>query len=242
MRLTTPVLIILPALAAARQQQQIPLVDTLQSWFEKAKAYLPAAATAPILSTTTSAKKAAAAITITPLTEETWQSVLSPPSSPLSSGPETWMIFVSGNKTCYGQCAGLESAWNETAAIFAAEPTSVPKLGYINCDTSPVLCAIWYATPPSVWHVQLPQQAAEATTVHIVPLNSTTTTARDLVKVHTTKTYEKTPVYEGVFHPFDGLLARFGIAKPVGYVLYGFGLMPSWAVMIGISFISRNLM
>ncbi|MCJ1424525.1 hypothetical protein MMC29_002413 [Sticta canariensis] len=243
MRLSTALLVALPALAAT--QQQFPLANTLQSWFEKAKSYLPDAATAPV---TTAAAKAAAA-NITPLTVDNWQSVLSPSPSHASNtwdGPETWMVFVSGtNKTCYGLCGGLEVSWNETAALFAADPTA-PHLGYINCDRSPVLCAIWHAHPPTVWYIQLPipaeDQSRAPTTVHILRLNTTTTTTQDIVRIHTEKTYEKVGVYEGAFQPFDGWLAQLGFAKPIGYVLFGVSMVPSWAFMIVISLVSRNLM
>ncbi len=68
------------------------------------------------------------------------------------------------------------------------------------------------------------------------------TTARDIVRIHTHKKYEETDVYDGIFHPFDSHLAKYGLVKPVGYVLYAFGLVPSWLVMIVVSFVSRNLM
>lgn len=243
MRLTTALLIALPACAAA--QQQFPLANTLQFWFEKAKSYLPDAATTPI----TAAKAKAAAANITPLTVDNWQTVLSPSPSHASNnwrGPETWMVFVSGtNKTCFGLCGGLEVAWNETAALFAADPTA-PRLGYINCDRTPVLCAIWHAHPPTVWYIQLPvpeeDQSPAPTTVHIVGLNTTTTTTRDIVRIHTEKTYKQGGLFEGAFQPFDGWLAQLGLAKPIAYVLVGVSMVPSWAFMIIISFVSRNLM
>lgn len=243
MRLTTALLVALPALAAA--QQQFPLANSLQSWLEKAKSYLPNAAISPVQS---AAAKAAAA-NITPLTLDNWQSVLSPPPSHAShtwDGPEEWMVFVSGtNKTCYGLCGGLEVAWNETAALFAANPTA-PRLGYINCDKSPVLCAIWHARPPTIWHIQLPisaeDQSRASTTVRILRLNTTTTTTQDIARIHTEKTYEKVSVYEGAFQPFDGWLAQLGLVTPIGYILYGFSAVPSWAFMVVISFVSRNLM
>lgn len=168
------------------------------------------------------------------------------------------MIFVSGgNKTCYGQCTELESVWNETAAIFATTGLAkAPKLGYVNCETTPLFCSIWHASPPSLWYIQLPAKAEEKTTIRIIALNNTETvtndndeeehsqgtTAKDIVRIHTQKKYEETEVYEGIFHPFDSHLAKYGLAKPVGYVLYAFGLVPSWLVMIVVSFVSRNLM
>lgn len=157
------------------------------------------------------------------------------------------MVLISGaNKTCFGQCRGLEVAWNETAGLFAADP-SAPKLGYINCDTSAILCAIWAAAPPTIWHIQLPvvnedEQSAAATTVRILRLNTTTTTAKEIRDIHAQQTYKKTLPYEGAFQPFDGWLAKTGLSIPLGYLLVGFSKVPSWALMIVISFVSRNIM
>lgn len=245
MRLAASLLLALPALAIA--QQQFPFLAPVQGWLEKVKSFLPSAATIPTTATTNKAAKAAAALSITPLTLENWRSVLAPSTtSSAGSGPETWMVLVSGgNKTCQGRCTALDTEWNKTAALLATDPTS-PKLGYINCDASPVLCGVWYANPPSLWYIQLPiaadDQSRAATTVRVLPLNATSTSARELARVHSRKTYAAVEPYEGVFHPFDGLLARFGLALPIGYVLYGVSLVPSWVFMIGVSFLSRNIM
>jgi hypothetical protein len=60
--------------------------------------------------------------------------------------------------------------------------------------------------------------------------------------LHATKSWkEKTP-YEGYFHPFDGQLAKLGLAVPIGYVFWVFAVIPSWLFMIVISFVSRNIM
>ncbi|KAL8686197.1 MAG: hypothetical protein Q9218_007279 [Villophora microphyllina] len=239
MRLTTSFLLSLPiTLATADQQPQKPL----QSWLDKAKSYLPNAATSPIASTASKA----AATTVTTLTRENWQSVLTPSTTDPFTGPETWLVFFTGgNKTCYGRCTSVETAWNESVALLAADP-SAPKLASANCDQSPVLCAIWAANVPTIWHIALPitgaDQSKPATTIRIVGLNTTTTTARDIVKIHTEKTYEKRPVYESAMHPFDGWVAKYGLSTPLGYTLYAFANVPSWAFMIVISMGSRFIM
>ena len=156
------------------------------------------------------------------------------------------MVFVTGgNKTCYGQCGGVEAAWNESATAFAADPTA-PNLASLNCDTAAVLCTIWAAGPPAIWHIEVPvtsvHQSRPATTIHIVPLNATTSTAQEIIEIHYGKTYEKRGVYEGAFHPFDGWLAKYGLNVPLGYVLFGFSMVPSWMFMILISFVSRTVM
>jgi len=156
------------------------------------------------------------------------------------------MVLVSGgNKSCFGQCGEVEKAWNETAALLSADP-SAPHLGYINCDDQPILCSIWVAGPPAVWYFQLPistvDQSKPATTLHIVTLNTTTITTQDIVQIHTKKTYENVAPYEGIFHPFDGWVAQLGLNIPIGYVLWVFGIVPSWAMMVGISFFSRSFL
>lgn len=242
MRLTAVLLAVLPVIATAQQQQK-PLGETVQSWFDKAKSYIPNAASAPVAST---AAKAAASTNIVHLTNDNWKSVLKPSTSDPFQGPETWMVFISGgNKTCYGRCAGVEEAWNKSAALLAADPSS-PRLAYLNCDQQPVLCATWAAGPPTIWHVQLPvpgpDQSTPATTVRIIGLNTTTTTAVDIIEIHSRKTYENKPVYEGALHPFNGWVAQYGLLTPLGYTLYVFANVPSWAFMIGISMFSRYYM
>lgn len=239
MRFSTTLLIALPAIATAQQQK--PLGENLQAWFEKAKSYIPTAATEPVAA---GAAKVASK-NITPLTKDNWQAVLAPSTSPKNS-PEEWMILVSGgNKTCYGRCARVEKAFNETAAVFIADPTA-PNLGYMNCDSDPILCSTWATGPPAVWHIQFPvphpDQSTPATTMRIVKLNSTTTTSGEITAIHTGKTYEKEPIYESAFHPFDGWLAKYYLNVPVGHGLYYFSLIPSWLFMIVISMVSRNFM
>lgn len=75
-----------------------------------------------------------------------------------------------------------------------------------------------------------------------VPLNTTTTTVSTFTDLRATKSYKEKKPYEGWFHPFDGELAQYGAAVPVGYVLWFFAVVPSWMFMIGISFLSRTIM
>ena len=233
-------LLALPAIVVAQEQK--PLGENVQAWFEKAKSYIPASVYSPV---TAGAAKVAAE-NVTPLTKDNWLSVLSPSAEDSWKGPETWMVFFSGgNKTCYGRCDGVEKAWNESAALFAADPTA-PHLAFVDCDEQRLFCTTWAASAPSIWHIQLPipqaDQSKPATTIRIIPLNATSTTAQEIVQIHTSKNYEKTPVYEGVFHPFDGYLVQFGLHRVLGYALYGFTLLPSWAFMIIISMLSRSFM
>lgn len=244
MRASASLLLALPAIVVAQQQKPLleNVQDQAQAWFEIAKSYLPTAAIAPV---SAGAAKAASK-NVTPLTKDNWDTVLSPSATSASEGPETWMVMVSGgNKTCFGGCESVERAWNESAALFAVDPTA-PNLGYINCESQAVLCSTWLASAPSIWHIQLPitqaDQSRPATTIHIIPLNATTTTSQDIVQIHTTKSYVKTPIYEGAFHPFDGWVSKAMLNKPMGFILYGFSVIPSWAFMIIISMGSRSIM
>ena len=244
MHFSTSLLVLtLPSLIAAQAQKPLgeKIGDNIQEWFKKAKSFVHTSVTSPI--DTQNAK--VASVHVTSLTKDNWKTELSSSSSSTSSvTPETWMVLVSGgNKTCYGQCAGIEQAWNASAAALAADPTA-PKLGYINCDTNAILCSIWAAGPPAIWHIVIPaaDQSPSPTTIHIVSLNTTATTAQDIIEIHYAKSYQKTPIYEGLLHPFDGSLAKFGLNVPLGYVLFGFAMIPSWAFMILVSFVSRTIM
>ncbi|KAJ9353118.1 hypothetical protein DTO027B9_5370 [Paecilomyces variotii] len=230
----SPFLLLLPALATA--QEQIPLGERLQGWFNKAKSYVPAP---PVV-----AEKAAEKVaekTVTPFNITNWQANL----EPSTESAQDWLIFVTGgNKTCFGRCERAEKAFNESVLLFAADPTS-PQLGYLNCEQDRVLCSIWSAGAPSVWHFQVPQaqpdEPRSTRPLHIVPLNITTVTPETIYKIHSEKTYEEFDQYDGAFHPTDGWLAEYGLNVVLGYVLFGFSLIPSWLFMIGISVFSRMI-
>lgn len=94
---------VLPALAAA--QEQIPLADRVQGWFNKAKSYIPSPTPAVPVETVTEQiiQKA-----VTPFNLSNWESILQP-----SSEPQEWLVFVTGgNKTCFGRCGRADKAFN----------------------------------------------------------------------------------------------------------------------------------
>lgn len=64
----------------------------------------------------------------------------------------------------------------------------------------------------------------------------------DILSLHSGKKYEEGVLYEGYFHPIDGPLAQMGVNKVLGYVMWGVGLVPSWAFMVVISMVSRTIM
>ena len=245
------ILALLPSLTLSAEQ--IPLTEKATGWFNKAKSYVPTAAKAPVSS---SAAKVAAEI-ITPITRENWESTLSPtPDSDArrkvqgkgaaTTGPDTWLVLITGgNKTCHGRCTGVEQAFNQSAALLAADPTS-PKLGILNCDRDAILCGIWAANVPTLWHIERPvpdpDQSRASTTIRIIDVNTTTITAPEIVQLHTQKGYLDAAVYEGAFHPFNGWLARYQLNKAIGYVLFGVSVVPSWAFMIVVSMVSRQFM
>jgi len=163
---------------------------------------------------------------------------------------EEWMVFVTGgNKTCYGLCETAEKAWNTSAAILASAPNA-PHLGSIDCEgAGGILCSQLSVSPPSIIHALIPRPyladpsgATPPVDVRYITLNQTSVTASEIAEIHSKKTYTATKPYTGVFHPFDGVLTKFGLDLPVGYVLWGFAKMPGWLPMILISFLSRSFM
>ncbi|EGE79473.1 hypothetical protein BDDG_02413 [Blastomyces dermatitidis ATCC 18188] len=254
MRLSSSTILLLPALAAA--QDQIPLRDQVQGWFNKVKSFLPTAT--PVVNS--AANSAAAAATsaaagskggapkivnkeVTPITVANWESLL----APKDDGPgQEWLIYVTGgNKTCHGQCKKADKAWEAAIPLFSADETS-PSLAKINCENNGLLCSILSATPASVWHWQVPArepgQPKPKTLVHMSRVNTTSVDAEAIYKVHSEKTWENKPAFDGTFHPVDGKLAQYGLSVPFGYVMYYVGMVPSWLMMVGISFISRTFM
>ncbi|KZF19935.1 hypothetical protein L228DRAFT_285330 [Xylona heveae TC161] len=240
MRFSASFLLALPAIAAA---EQIPLGDTVKSWFNKIQPQVPE----PVASPVQAASAKAADLAVTPLTLDNWQSALTPSVSAESSDPEEWLILITGgNKTCHGFCDVIEKSWNKSVPLLAATQ-SPPHLASLNCETERVLCKALGAYPTSLWHVSLPvpapDQSKPETPIHIVWLNRTHTEPSDFVKIHNEKVWEThSEKYEGVFHPFDGFVAQQGLTIPVGYVRFAFSLIPQWAFMLGISLFTRNFM
>ena len=107
----TSLVVFLPALVVA--QEQVPLAERVQGWFNKAKAYVPTATPAdPIMKMAEKVTEK----TVTPVTLDTWQSILTP-----GDEAEDWYIFVTGgNKTCLGRC---ERATKAFKVFISAIPT-----------------------------------------------------------------------------------------------------------------------
>jgi len=114
----------------------------------------------------------------------------------------------------------------------------------LNCDDQPILCNSWTAGPPYLYIFSVPTVTPvdAQTPLYIEPLNTTTTTPETYIELWKTGSYKEKAPYEGYFHPIDGPIAKLGAAVPMGYVLWAFSVIPSWAFMIGVSFISRSMM
>jgi len=252
MRLS-PILLLLPALAVAEDQKSF--LDIAKGWFEQAKAYVPAAvptalsSALPSISPIDAGASAVAASKVEKININNYKRKL----APRPEGPTEWMVMVTGkNETCLGGCESANLRWNESVPLLSAI-ANPPHLGYLDCDKEQILCAVWMAGVPSIWHFTVPQATRGATTqapgqasgpthLHIKYLNSTTVSATDILRIQTEKTYRDEEEYTGFLHPIDGFVAKYGLTQPFGYVMWFFGTTPSWMLMIGLSFISRQIM
>ena len=242
-------LLALPALACA--QNQAPLMDQIKGWFAGASETIYSAMpSAPqsvsVPNPVASGAKKIAELKVQRVTLDNWKNVLKPGAATASPGIEEFMVFATGgNKTCHGRCERAEQAWNESVALISAS-TSPPELAMLDCEADPVLCLSWSVRPPSVLHFLLPQpladQSTPATTFRPIYLNRTTVTAPEIAAIHLQETYKEKEPYEGMFHPFDSLLAQNGLSQYVGWVLWGFNQVPSWLFMVVISLVSRTMM
>ena len=88
----------------------------------------------------------------------------------------------------------------------------------------------------------IPRDAGAHTQIRILPLNATTVSTDEIVKIHTSQSWTEYQLYNGPFHPLDGWLAKLKLSVPVGYVLSAFSQVPSWLFMLVISFVSRSFM
>jgi hypothetical protein len=242
MRLAPALLLALPALSLA--DEQAPLLDRLKGFINKATAAISSTVPSIVPNPIDAGASKVAQALVHRLNLTNWKDVLTPDATAQSDGPEEWMVyFEGGNKTCWGLCGNATKAWNASTALLAAS-SNAPKLASVDCDQDPVLCNMWLATPPSIYHVLLPKPLADqskpATTVRYFQLNTTTVTAKVIAELHTQEKYKETAPYEGYWQPFDGLLAKTGLNLPLAYVLWGFGKMPSWLPMIVISFFTRT--
>ncbi|KAF2099937.1 hypothetical protein NA57DRAFT_55869 [Rhizodiscina lignyota] len=247
----TSTLLLLPSIALAQDQQ--PLADKVKGWFKQAQSYVqsvqsaaPSIPKVEVEDPVDAAASAAEAKLVHHLTLDNWQGILQPTAQSNPDEPEEWMVFINGaNKTCYGMCERADKAWKEAVPLLSAQPSG-PQLASIDCDAEQILCNSWAVGPPSIYvmllpHV-LPDQTKPQTTIYAVPLNRTTVTAMDINNIHAKEEYKKLTPYEGYFHPFDGLIAQYGLSVPLAHLMWGLAKMPSWLPMVAISLGTRTFM
>lgn len=232
--------------------QQVPILDQVKGWFNKAthavSSAAPSVSSVPVANPVDVAAAQVASLEVDRLTLDNVKQLLVPGAATASPGIENWMLFITGgNKTCFGLCNHAETEFNKSVALMAASTSSpAPHLAILDCETDPVVCNAWAVGPPSILYMELPynlaDQSTPATTVHYIPLNRTSVAATEIAALHTEEKYKEKAPYEGIFHPFDGQLAKFGLDIPFGWAVYYFGLIPSWAMMVGISFFTRTFM
>ncbi|KAH8811743.1 hypothetical protein F5884DRAFT_783243 [Xylogone sp. PMI_703] len=239
MRFTSVSLLALPLLTVAAQESPLDQAKAqAQYWFNKIASYIP----------TPSVPEPAAAATTKPtvrplhvLTLDNWKETIQSSVQLDSATPEEWWVFLTGgNKTCFGRCQGPETAFNETASLWASDPKA-PHLGYIDCESQAVLCNSWGTGPLTLWIMEVPTPPAPVD-IHVWNVNATTTTIKTFQDLRNSREWKEKPAYEGYyFHPFNGLLAQYNLAVPLGYFFWVFSVVPSWLFMIVISFFSRRM-
>lgn len=105
MRVST-VLAALPALAAA--QEQIPLLDRFQPYIDRVTEFGRTLAGSP----GTGGSKTTPHPAVTELTLENWESTIRNGGKHPAGNIEPWLIYVTGNKTCHGDCLKTDAAWD----------------------------------------------------------------------------------------------------------------------------------
>ncbi|EGS23101.1 uncharacterized protein CTHT_0015900 [Thermochaetoides thermophila DSM 1495] len=199
---------------------------------------------------------------IATLTLEGWRDALYAPVKENATVAEEWLVLVSGgNKTCYGRCTALDTAFNVSALDLANLPSPSVRhlhLGRLDCDAQPILCNVWSANPGSLWSLSLlpaPAPVEIHTRSFNLSLAAPTPTAQDIVTAYLARADpevdEKAEIptrrrwhrfeNEGWLHPFDGKLAKLGLSVPVAYFFYGLNAVPTWVLMLVVSFVSRTL-
>lgn len=241
MRLSAILAVAAASCAAAETHAQSPLdyaKEQAQHWFDKISSFIPTPSKQ--MPVDEAAAKVAGGL-LTHLTLDNWEHTIRSNVKRTDAQPEEWWILLSGrNKTCFGRCDDVESAFNKTTALLAPKPKS-PHMALVNCDDQPVLCHSWGSGPPVLWILQVPHHPASVD-MRKIRLNTTSTTVSTFTDLHTTASWKEQPLYDGYFHPFDGPLAKYGLSKPLAYVIWGFSVVPSWLLMIVISFGSRTIM
>ncbi|KAI5467052.1 hypothetical protein BGZ63DRAFT_344999 [Mariannaea sp. PMI_226] len=238
MRFSSTILAALPALVAA--QDPVDQIRTqVRSLLDQASSYLPNPGTYDPVA---AAQDKAGPLKMSTLTLENWKDTFYEPVSPDATKPEEWWVLVSGrNKTCFGRCDKVEEAFKETAAKFGLLKDA-PHMAYLNCDDQPILCNAWSTAAPNLYIFDVLPSPAPVD-VYKKRLNMTTTTSEDFINIYKSGNKEGLSLQEhGWFHPIHGKVVEWGLAVPVAYLVWAFGLVPNWLFMLVVSFVSRSMM
>lgn len=243
MRFTSTSILALPLVATAAQVET-PLEQAkaqLKSWGSYLQNILPSP-NAPHTPGEAAAKVGGKAVNV--LTLNTWEQTIrssyNPNADQASESEQWWILLTGGNRTCFGHCGTVEKAFNQTAALWSADPRA-PNLAYLNCEYQPVLCNSWAAGPPTLWFLEQ-KPAPGKSDLRIIGLNTTTTSVQTFNDLRSSESWRERPLYEGAFHPLDGWIKQYGLATPLGYFFWIFAVVPNWLFMIVISFASRYFM
>ncbi|KAI0484400.1 hypothetical protein GGR56DRAFT_23868 [Xylariaceae sp. FL0804] len=242
MRFSTTALLGLPLLAAADapdyQAQFQQYMGQAQGYFDKVASKIPHPNK---FDPVAAAEAKAGSMQMDILGLDNWKEVLYGPVKPDATTPEDWwVLFTGGNKTCFGRCGKVEAAFNETAGAFTLTP-GAPHTAMVNCDDQPVLCNAWSAPVGGLWVFEMLPEPSPIN-IYTKWLNFTTTTSDDLIELQKSDYKSELKLHDGMFHPFNGPLAQNKLSTPVGYIIWAFNILPSWAFMVIISMVSRSMM
>lgn len=104
MRVST-FLIALPALASA---QQIPFLDTVQPYIDKVTSF----GAGLLGQSNTGGSNTAPHPAVTELRLKNWEDTLRYGGKNGPGSVDNWMVYVTGNTTCAGECARPDAAWD----------------------------------------------------------------------------------------------------------------------------------
>ncbi|KAK4098244.1 hypothetical protein N658DRAFT_499663 [Parathielavia hyrcaniae] len=263
MRFSTTALLALPLLAAAAESPFEQYKAKFQNFLSNFGASTPGAdkadgpavaGEAPSVATGAKGKNAVEPKTIESFTLEDWKGTLYGPvrADAAQPQPAEWLVLVTGrNKTCLGRCERIETAFAEAAVKFASLPSSEPspqRLARVNCEDQPVLCNSWSANAGSLWLFEVPAAPDAIVEIYTKRMNLTTVTPQDVVDVYAGAVTDRAEAGwnrtdpTGWFHPIEGKLAKFGLSVPLGYAFWALGAIPSWGMMLIMSFVSRTMM
>jgi hypothetical protein len=111
---TSSILLALPALSLA--QDQAPLggfLGKIKDAFKAASTYIPSAIPSVVPDAVDADASKVPPRAVHNLNLTNWKDIVSPTASAKSTGPEPWMVYITGgNNTCYGLCDEADAAWN----------------------------------------------------------------------------------------------------------------------------------